>query len=143
MMIFYELFFKNGGLSDEVCFSELKYCSIQPVLQEIGSNDVESAELPGREKTETQKKEKRGKKKKRAEKTTPLEKSNERVAAKLETLAARRDGPAIDLKTFMHRFAVRNNLVPDAYLGAKPEHEWEKVIVAMAGILFDQRRQEL
>jgi len=125
----YEKFREEGSISDDVCTTELRDCVLGPKLPPKTSVD-EVREKPDKKKVDRSKTEK--KKPKKAADPVPVPTPAPVRVGALAAVEGR-----TDVQTFLRSLAVRHGLTSDEYVGNRTEREWEKLIMAMAGRIFN------
>jgi len=127
----YDKYREDGGLTEAICFQDLRDCTTGPQTPPKPKVDA-TAEKPKAKKEKKEKKDKKEKKEKKEPKA-----SSTPAAPARSTSQASSEG-AVDSQTFLRNMAVRHGLTPEEYLTSRTERDWEKLIVAMAGRLFNR-----
>jgi len=157
----YELFRKNGELTEDVCFSVTRDCHLWPDAAKKKKKEAAAAGSSAASSA--------GKKKAAAAAAAPAEKSSsegkkntflsekeddvdasKKVKAKaaaadaLEKLRTKKskkaekssDAAPVDITYFLAELAVQHGLPPKEYTKNRSPKEWERTIVALAGKIF-------
>merc|ERR1711939_352867 len=130
----YDKYREDGGLSEDICFGDLRDCTTGPKSPPKPKEDP-PAEKPKADKPKAKKeKEKKPKEEKKAKAPSTMTQAASTAAA------ADRGGAeeSVDSMTFLRRLAEKHGLTSDEYLTARTERNWEKLIVAMAGRIFNR-----
>jgi len=137
----YDKYREDGGLTEAVCYQDLRDCQTGPKVAPKPKADPD-AEKPKPKKEKKKKEESKKETKKKEDKASAAKASAARTAA-ASAQASSAGGPdhPVDSQTFLRNMAVRHGLSPEEYLTSRTERDWEKLIVAMAGRLFNQRSE--
>jgi len=130
----YDKYREEGGLTESVCYQDLRDCHHGPKV--AAKPKEEAAEENSKAKKE--KKEKKEKKDKAKEKAKEAKSKAAPAKAAAEVSSSGATEERMDSKTFLRRLAEKHGLTADEYLTARTEREWEKLIVATAGRLFNK-----
>jgi len=123
----YDKFKADGGLSEDLCYNEVGDCKRTPEGPVTPPKPKEEEKKPKAKKAEKPKKEKKEEKK---------EKKEKKESAKAAT-SADADG-RVDAPSFLRNLAVKHGLDSSEYLTTRTEKEWEKLILAVAGRIYNR-----
>merc|ERR1711865_1072152 len=126
---FYDKFREDAGLTEDICYQDLRDCHLGPKSAPKPKEEP-AAEKP---KAKKEKKEKAKAKAKEKAKVAPATSASSNAGA----------GEKVDSQTFLRNLAVRHGLTSDEYLTSRTERDWEKLIVATAGRIFNTAHTEL
>jgi len=137
----YDKFREDGGLSEKICYSDLRDCVTGPQAP------PKPKEEPPAEKPKKEKKEKKDKMKalrdyKEKKRTTTMSKSKADKAEPPKS-GKKTSDERMDSQTFLRKLAQKQGLSADEYLVSRTEREWEKLIVSQASRIFHSHSQEL
>jgi len=124
----YDKYHEDGGLTESVCYQDLRSCTTGPKVPPKPKED------PPVEKAKSEKKKA---KKEKTEKVKDAKKDTKAASTK-GGAGKEASGDRIDSTTFLRRLAEKHGLTSDEYLTARTEREWEKLLVAMAGRVFNK-----
>jgi len=138
----YEKYREDAGLSESICYQDLRDCTTGPISPPKPKEDTAKAKA---EKPKAKKERKEKPKVPKETKTSQPSKSATAADATKAVPEASRHGSEIrvDSQTFLRRLAERHGLTSDEYLTSRTERDWEKLIVAMAGRIFNTAHTEL
>lgn len=133
----YDKYYKEKKITESLCYKELAQCETGPPK-------------PPKPKTTTTTTPKT-KKEKKKEPKTEKKKEEKKVEKKkkTQTVEVNADGDAkpssssdvdkLDVHSFFRAQALQDGLTSDEYLRSRSKSEWEKLIVAMAGRIFNRQ----
>jgi len=144
----------EAGIDEKLCFEDLGHCNEGPKPPKKAKTESS----PSKPKADKAKSKKDKTSKEKASKTKSKSSKNDapkKEAAPPITSSANPKGNAatqigaakggttgsddnIDVQTFLRSLAVRHGLTSDEYLTARSSREWEKLIVATAGRIFNR-----
>jgi len=136
----YHVFKEEGELGESICYSDaVRDCTAQP-LGPVAPAEAKPAKAKDKAKKESAKA--KAKKEKQKAKEAMAEKAK---AAKADSnnkdtrsTAAEGEGNAVDVQTFLRGLAVKHGSTSDEYLTARTTRDWEKLMVAVAGRIFNK-----
>jgi len=128
----YDKYREDGGLTEAICFSDLRDCSEGPAVP------PKPKEAPPAEKPKAEKKKPKKDKKEDKVKITKEPKASTATPPKSAVEASSGGDRPMDSQTFLRNMAVRHGLTAEEYLMARTEREWEKLTIAMAGRIFNR-----
>jgi len=136
----YDKFREEGGLTEAVCF-EAGDCTTGPKTPPKPKKEP-PAEKPKEDAKKAEKaKAKKAEKAKEKERKEKAKVQESKAAAKAASGAATEE--RVDAPAFLRNMAVRHGVRDEEYVSARTEKDWEKLIVAMAGRIFNARSSEL
>lgn len=140
----YERFRNDGEIPESMCWKEMTQCSLGPKMHQPKS----LKKTPEKKSSSTGKTVNAG----TAKKGRPKDGSKERLQVQVSpdatvtpTTLAKVNKTAkseeINLETFMQSMAMHDGLSKDDFSRARPRQEWEKLIVAVAGKIYNKHVQ--
>merc|ERR1711879_1001630 len=119
-------------------YQDLRDCTTGPKTPPKPKEEVPT-EKPKAEKSKAKKEKKEAVKSKDTKDNKVTTKAPAKAASST-TQARSNDGPEerVDSQTFLRHLAEKHGLTSDEYLTSRTERDWEKLIVAMAGRIFNR-----
>jgi len=137
----------SKALVEAICFNELKDCTTGPKPLPKAKDSEEKADKAAKAKAKKEKAAKEKAAKAKAKATAEAEAKAARTAADSgASVTKATDGSGeekVDVQAFLRKLAVRHGHTSDEYLAARTPKEWEKLIVATAGRIFNGKSDEL
>jgi len=118
----------------DFCLKEAAYCTAGPKTPPKPKETKKEKEKTAKEKKQPEKKEKAKKQKTEKAESTP----------KTKTVNSAADSAAkIDVQAFLRNLASKHGSSSDEYLKSRTHSEWEKLLVKVAGKIFNTQSEEL
>lgn len=131
----YDKYREDGGLSEAVCYQDLRDCVTGPQTPPK-PKEGSTAEKPKADKPKAKKEKKDKAKAKEPKAAASVATASSRSAKEASSGGASEE--RVDSQTFFRHLAERHGLTSDEYLTSRSERDWEKLIVAMAGRIFNK-----